>query len=1128
MSNDKLAALMDLMPLQGVLYKASSGVSKKWTKRYFQQKDSKLLIFASETDQEQIGEIDLEQVTAVTRVNDPKKPQFQIATPKKTYTFLASSNEEVFFWVDRLTALTSKHATSSSFSSSPSPAAGSPASPLSSSPAAAVTSPTTAPPATPRRLPPAGAPPVHAHPPPAHAGHPTNPAHAGHSSAPTHAPPHAPAHTAPATTTPTPVSPRGSVEAQPTLVSPRGTGEAKQAPATAARPLPAKSTLNYPPRDGPQPPPRSAASTLNLRNPPPVAPSTQNASATVEGIGGPLKRPAPAGRPPTSYTLRGPPPPTPSVALREKQAADAAAAAQLNTSSAPPAHAPPPTPTPTPAPAQQEDENTPNGIHGISAKSAKPPPPKRLPPKPHEEPEPSLSPTTSPASPTTLTAAGINRPSPPAASQSSKQLDQTKKRLPPTPIRGSSGEPTDGEGANEEPPIALPPAEQEAMSEKRMQIIGEIVATEQTYVNNLNIALKKYKDPLLEACSGKDKESAKRRDEITAMFSNMEIIYGLNAELLKSIQECTECEPTNPKYLMVGDVFGRFTPFLKMYQQYSVGYEHAMEIFNKWMKDTVCVNLLKTCNEASGANLKLDHYLIFPIQRIPRYNLLLQDLLKNTPEGHPDRAKLLNSLETNKKVAEHINANLKQADNTRKIVSAVAIDGLDQLMAPARYLIQYEKVEAARLDLTKYDFTRVTDIAKARTSQKERLQIFLFNNLFAVREDKTGSLFSGSSPSRANWQLPLQLWLKDDPGSDTGLLFLGPQEGFYVNFNSVDIRNAWIDSVAELSQGVDNYREFEYSTEDRLYTGRWFAGKFDGTGTLYFYGSVYTGTWFNSMKHGSGKLTYATGDIYEGQWENDLPNGEGTVTYAVGHHYTGEWRDGKRTGKGEMVFAEGRKYDGKWKDDMAYGVGIYTGPGISYDGNWMNGKMHGKGTLVVPMYTYTGFFSKGKREGTGTCEWKDGSKYEGNWKDDKRSGMGKYTCEGLVYDGEWANDKMDGKGKAEYPWGVYKGEFSSGQKSGKGFLYYPSGMTYEGAFKNDLFNGTGTLAYPNGYKWEGKFQNGVPDGKGTMTINSPMNPNSKKSTFGAVLKDNDMLLSVGKEEVKCPCPPEVPVFEDLV
>ena len=48
--------------------------------------------------------------------------------------------------------------------------------------------------------------------------------------------------------------------------------------------------------------------------------------------------------------------------------------------------------------------------------------------------------------------------------------------------------------------------------------------------------------------------------------------------------------------------------------------------------------------------------------------------------------------------------------------------------------------------------------------------------------------------------------------------------------------------------------------------------KFDGTGTLYFYGSVYKGEWFNSMKHGVGKITYATGDAYDGQWENDMPS----------------------------------------------------------------------------------------------------------------------------------------------------------------------------------------------------------------------------------------------------------------
>jgi len=59
---------------------------------------------------------------------------------------------------------------------------------------------------------------------------------------------------------------------------------------------------------------------------------------------------------------------------------------------------------------------------------------------------------------------------------------------------------------------------------------------------------------------------------------------------------------------------------------------------------------------------------------------------------------------------------------------------------------------------------------------------------------------------------------------------------------------------------------------------------FDGTGTLYFYGSVYTGTWFNSMKHGVGKITYATGDVYEGTWENDLPSKN--LLYFIFFHFS--------------------------------------------------------------------------------------------------------------------------------------------------------------------------------------------------------------------------------------------------
>ncbi len=81
---------------------------------------------------------------------------------------------------------------------------------------------------------------------------------------------------------------------------------------------------------------------------------------------------------------------------------------------------------------------------------------------------------------------------------------------------------------------------------------------------------------------------------------------------------------------------------------------------------------------------------------------------------------------------------------------------------------------------------------------------------------------------------------------------------------------------------------------------------------------------------------------------------------------------------------------------------------------------------------------------------------------------------------------------------------------------------YEGTFKNDAMTGTGTITYPNGYKWEGKFTNGVPEGKGTVQA---IFAGTKKTYPAGSAKEREITISVGKDEVKCPLPPEIPVFE---
>ena len=63
--------------------------------------------------------------------------------------------------------------------------------------------------------------------------------------------------------------------------------------------------------------------------------------------------------------------------------------------------------------------------------------------------------------------------------------------------------------------------------------------------------------------------------------------------------------------------------------------------------------------ESEGQNLLA--LLLTPIQRVPRYRLLLADMLKSTPSDHPDYADLTEAYRTANQVATFINQSLKYA-----------------------------------------------------------------------------------------------------------------------------------------------------------------------------------------------------------------------------------------------------------------------------------------------------------------------------------------------------------------------------------------------------------------------------------------------------------------------------------
>jgi hypothetical protein len=62
--------------------------------------------------------------------------------------------------------------------------------------------------------------------------------------------------------------------------------------------------------------------------------------------------------------------------------------------------------------------------------------------------------------------------------------------------------------------------------------------------------------------------------------------------------------------------------------------------------------------------------------------------------------------------------------------------------------------------------------------------------------------------------------------------------------------------------------------------------------------------------------------------------------------------------------------------------------GTRYEGQWKDDLQDGFGTEIWPDGSrYEGLYVKGKKHGQGTYTWPDGSKYNGNWQDNKICGQ---------------------------------------------------------------------------------------------------------------------------------------------
>jgi hypothetical protein len=113
-----------------------------------------------------------------------------------------------------------------------------------------------------------------------------------------------------------------------------------------------------------------------------------------------------------------------------------------------------------------------------------------------------------------------------------------------------------------------------------------------------------------------------------------------------------------------------------MYTAYASNYNVALEVLRKLRDTPKTSDLLEDLRKKAGNDIEA--FLIKPVQRIPRYELLLRDLLKHTVDSHPDYKNIEDSLNKMKDIAgKYFKSTLIEIFGLRSIFQSRICNDLD-------------------------------------------------------------------------------------------------------------------------------------------------------------------------------------------------------------------------------------------------------------------------------------------------------------------------------------------------------------------------------------------------------------------------------------------------------------------
>lgn len=214
-------------------------------------------------------------------------------------------------------------------------------------------------------------------------------------------------------------------------------------------------------------------------------------------------------------------------------------------------------------------------------------------------------------------------------------------------------------------------------------------------------------------------------EDIITIFQNIEQLHDMHHKLFTDFEDLRNCGAGNGELInKLGSTFMNYMPYFKAYTKYVNNYEKGVELLrvlrnkNPKLEEWITFNEKVLC-ENRGENLNLESLMITPVQRIPRYLLLLKEIIAQGQKSNAAKSLLTPSYTRGKEgaggleleeaykklldVAKLINDSFRLNEARQRVVDLdQRFKGLDKFKDSIQYVSVNKKGKASIVHQSRY------------------------------------------------------------------------------------------------------------------------------------------------------------------------------------------------------------------------------------------------------------------------------------------------------------------------------------------------------------------------------------------------------------------------------------------